>query len=196
MEKREYLIILYDFYSELLSDKQKEHFEDYYFNNLSLGEISENENVSRNAIHKSIKSIENKLYFYEEKLKLYQKSQELNTLLANIKDEKLKKSFVVNKTHDKAKLSKLEYEVIGYYKDKTIVKVNLITGRHHQIRVQFKNIGYPLLGDQLYGNKNKMQIKLFAYKLEFNHPTLKNKMTFKILPKWEELENETIIHRL
>ena len=51
MEKREYLIILYDFYSELLSDKQKEHFEDYYFNNLSLGEISENENVSRNAIH-------------------------------------------------------------------------------------------------------------------------------------------------
>ena len=84
MEKREYLIILYDFYSELLSDKQKEHFEDYYFNNLSLGEISENENVSRNAIHKSIKSIENKLY-------LYQKSQELNTLLANIKDEKLKK---------------------------------------------------------------------------------------------------------
>lgn len=59
--------------------------------NLSLGEISENENVSRNAIHKSIKSIENKLYFYEEKLKLYQKSQELNTLLANIKDEKLKK---------------------------------------------------------------------------------------------------------
>ena len=68
-----------------------QHFEDYYFNNLSLGEISENENVSRNAIHKSIKSIENKLYFYEEKLKLYQKSQELNTLLANIKDEKLKK---------------------------------------------------------------------------------------------------------
>ena len=65
--------------------------EDYYFNNLSVGEISENENVSRNAIHKSIKSIENKLYFYEEKLKLYQKSQELNTLLANIKDEKLKK---------------------------------------------------------------------------------------------------------
>ena len=125
---------------------------------------------------------------------LENKTGELTNYL--YKDEKLKKSFVVNKTHDKAKLSKLEYEVIGYYKDKTIVKVNLITGRHHQIRVQFKNIGYPLLGDQLYGNKNKMQIRLFAYKLEFKHPTLKNKMTFKILPKWEELENETIIHRL
>ena len=90
MEKREYLIRLYDFYSELLSDKQKEHFEDYYFNNLSLGEISENENVSRNAIHKSIKNIENKLYFYEEKLKLYQKSQELNTLVDTLQDKELK----------------------------------------------------------------------------------------------------------
>lgn len=90
MEKREYLIILYDFYSELLSDKQKENFEDYYFNNLSLGEISENENVSRNAIHKSIKSIENKLYFYEEKLKLYHKSQELNTLVDTLQDKELK----------------------------------------------------------------------------------------------------------
>ena len=90
----------------------------------------------------------------------------------------------------------LNYEVIGYYKDKTIVKINLITGRHHQIRVQFSNIGYPLCGDQLYGIKNKKQIKLFAYKLEFIHPTLKKKMTFKMLPKWEELEDETIIHRL
>lgn len=55
MNEREYLIILYDFYGELLSDKQREYFEDYYFNNLSLGEISENEDVSRNAVHKSIK---------------------------------------------------------------------------------------------------------------------------------------------
>lgn len=90
MEKREYLIILYDFYSELLSDKQKEHFEDYYFNNLSLGEISENENVSRNAIHKNIKVVENKLYFYEEKLKLYQKSQELTNIANTIEDKNLK----------------------------------------------------------------------------------------------------------
>ena len=112
------------------------------------------------------------------------------------KDEKLKKSFVTDKNNKNAKLSELNYEVIGYYKDKTIVKINLITGRHHQIRVQFSNIGYPLCGDQLYGVKNKKQIKLFAYKLEFIHPTLKKKMTFKMLPKWEELEDETIIHRL
>ncbi len=90
MQTREKLIILYDFYGELLNDKQKSYFEDYYFNNLSLGEISENENVSRNAVHKSIKSIERKLYNYEEKLKLYQKSQELNEIADSIQDKKLR----------------------------------------------------------------------------------------------------------
>ena len=73
MNEREYLIILYDFYGELLSDKQREYFKDYYFNNLSLGEISENEDVSRNAVHKSIKKVESELYNYEEKLGLYKK---------------------------------------------------------------------------------------------------------------------------
>ena len=103
------------------------------------------------------------------------------------KDEKLKKSMVVDKSHLKAKLSELNYEVIGYNDDKTIVKINLITGRHHQIRVQFSNIGYPLVGDQLYGKENKKQIMLYAYKLEFIHPTTKEKMTYQILPEWKEL---------
>ena len=91
MEKREYLIILYDFYSELLSDKQKEHFEDYYFNNLSLGEISENENVSRNAIHKMIKSVCNKLYEYEDKLKMYESELKLREIIKKIDNLEIKK---------------------------------------------------------------------------------------------------------
>ena len=77
------MIILYDFYGELLNDKQREYFEDYYFNNLSLGEISENVGVSRNAIHKNIKGSEEKLYFYEEKLGLYQKRKIMEKLLLN-----------------------------------------------------------------------------------------------------------------
>lgn len=77
------MIILYDFYGELLNDKQREYFEDYYFNNLSLGEISENVGVSRNAIHKNIKGSEEKLYFYEEKLGLYQKRKFMEKLLLN-----------------------------------------------------------------------------------------------------------------
>lgn len=112
------------------------------------------------------------------------------------KDEHNLKSMVVNKNYPGGKLSKLNYEVIGYVSDKTIVKINLITGRHHQIRLQFKNIGYPLYGDQLYGKKNNEQIRLYAYKLSFNHPITKEKLEFKLLPNWKEIKDETIIHRL
>ena len=90
MEERDYLIILYDFYSDLLNDKNKEYFEDYYFNNLSLGEISENIGISRNAIHKNIKSTIDKLYFYEEKLGLYRKKKELEKIIDLVDSEDIK----------------------------------------------------------------------------------------------------------
>ena len=67
------------------------YFKDYYFENLSLGEIAENKNVSRNAVHKHIKSVEGKLLFYEEKLKLYEKDKELRKVLDKIEDQNLKK---------------------------------------------------------------------------------------------------------
>lgn len=90
MGMRDYYIILYDFYSSLFSEKQKEYFEDYYFNNLSLAEISENIGISRNAVHKSIKLIEKKLLFYENKLSLYEKNIKLNEIVKKINDEKVK----------------------------------------------------------------------------------------------------------
>lgn len=90
MEEYNYLIILYDYYGELLTNKQQKYFEDYYFNNLSLGEISENESLSRNAIHKNIKTAEEKLYFYEEKLGLYQKKEQVEKLINNINNEEIK----------------------------------------------------------------------------------------------------------
>ena len=88
MEERNEIILLYDYYKELLNDSQREYFEDYYFNNLSLGEIAEQSNVSRNAVHKQLKSVEEKLKFYEEKLKIIEKEKKL---LSEIKDENLKK---------------------------------------------------------------------------------------------------------
>ena len=91
MEKREYLIILYDYYGELLNEDNKKYFEDYYFDNLSLGEIAENYDISRNAVHKHIKSSENKLLFYEDKLKLYKKDELIKCKLNKINDEKIKK---------------------------------------------------------------------------------------------------------
>ncbi len=71
MDKTIYYNYLYDIYGELLTKKEREYFEEYYCNNLSLSEIAENNKVSRNAIHKRIKESLKKLEFYEDKLHLY-----------------------------------------------------------------------------------------------------------------------------
>ena len=65
MDKVIYLTNLFDYYGELLTNKQQAYFKDYYFDNLTLSEIAENENISRNAVHKQIKDAENKLKHYE-----------------------------------------------------------------------------------------------------------------------------------
>ncbi len=90
MDKNTYITILYDIYNSLLTDKQKEYFEDYYFNNLTLSEISENNNISRNAVHKQIKIVEDKLNEFESKLHLYEKSKLLDEIINEISDKKLK----------------------------------------------------------------------------------------------------------
>ena len=92
MDERTYLNILYDYYEELLNDKQKEIFKSYYFDNLSLAEISENLEISRNAVHKQIKVIDAKLKEYELKLKLYEKNIKLDKIIDMIKDEKIRKA--------------------------------------------------------------------------------------------------------
>lgn len=87
MERTLYLTELFDVYGELFTDKQKEYFIDYYFNNYTLQEISENYNVTRNAVHKSLKETEEKLMLYEEKLNILKKNKKILEL---IKDEELK----------------------------------------------------------------------------------------------------------
>mgnify|MGYP001176628508 FL=1 len=85
-------------------------------------------------------------------------------------------------TKEKGKESVLTYKVLkrNYEKNETLVSIDLKTGRHHQIRVQFASRGYPLCGDQRYGKSDKTQIALCAYKLEFIHPTTKQLMKFEI----------------
>ena len=78
---------LFDYYGELFTDKQKEYFTDYYFNNLTLQEIADNNNVSRNAVHKNIKDILSKLDYYEEKLNLYSNKQKIEKLIENINED-------------------------------------------------------------------------------------------------------------
>lgn len=84
MDKKIYLNNLYDYYSELFTDKQKEYYESYYFQDLSLSEIAENSNVSRNAVHGQIKIVEEKLEFYENILGLYQKSIKMKEILKEL----------------------------------------------------------------------------------------------------------------
>jgi len=90
MGDRELLIILYDYYGELFNEIQRRYFEEYYFDNLSLSEISENEDKSRNAIHKCIKNICSKLYEYEEILKLYEKGNNIKEIINMIDDDVIK----------------------------------------------------------------------------------------------------------
>ena len=91
MDDRDYMVMLYDFYGELFNDKQREYFEEYYFQNLSLAEISINFGVSRNAVHKTIQGVEEKLRFYEGKLKLYEKNKKLLNIIENTSDIELRK---------------------------------------------------------------------------------------------------------
>ena len=79
-----YLNDLYDYYGNLLTSKQQEYFEDYYLNNLTLSEIAENNNISRNAIHKQIKDAESKLEMFEENLKLLEKRKQIEKLIKNL----------------------------------------------------------------------------------------------------------------
>lgn len=103
-----------------------------------------------------------------------------------IKNEKNNTSYVTTK--DKGKLSILDYELIKTINNLSLIKINLQTGRHHQIRVQFSSRGYPLYGDHKYNkhfiNDNKEDIALIAKELSFYHPTTKELLQFKIdLPK-------------
>ncbi len=87
MDDRIYLINLYDYYGDLLTLKQQEYFETYYFDNLTLSEISENNSISRNAVHKQLREVVTKLTMYEEKLQLYEKSLKIKRIIENLDQE-------------------------------------------------------------------------------------------------------------
>ena len=91
--KREYHIALFEIYKELLTEKQKEYFVLSYFEDLTLSEIAENLNVSRNAVFDQIKKTVAILEDYELKLKVYQKNLSLvefsKKLDNNLKNELL-----------------------------------------------------------------------------------------------------------
>ena len=107
------------------------------------------------------------------------------------KDEKKNMVSVVSK--DKGKYAELSYDLLGK-KDYALVKIHLLTGRSHQIRVQFSSRGHALYGDQRYNPKAKVgqQIALWAYELSFTHPTTRKQLTFRCDPPhtypWNEFK--------
>ena len=89
MELQDRLIILFDYYGELLSDSQKNYFIDYYFHNLTLSEIAENNSVSKNAVSKDLKLACSKLEDFDSKLKLIDKDKKITKLIKETGNEEL-----------------------------------------------------------------------------------------------------------
>jgi 23S rRNA pseudouridine1911/1915/1917 synthase len=92
---------------------------------------------------------------------------------------------VVGMDHPDGKEAVLDYSVLGSKDGLSLVKIDLLTGRPHQIRVQFAAIGCPLFGDQRYGQAFSLpgqQIALWATRLVFEHPTTQEALTFRCPP--------------
>lgn len=71
------------------------------------------------------------------------------------RDSRRNKSFVVDRERKGVRRAKLSYETLGVNGGKALVRVELCTGRTHQIRVQFASRGTPLLGDRKYGSRER-----------------------------------------
>ena len=82
---------LFDIYGEMLTDKQKDYFKEYYFNNMSYGEIGEKYSVSRNAVFKQLKMATDKLDELEDKLHIYETMKNIEKSIDGLEDESFKK---------------------------------------------------------------------------------------------------------
>ena len=106
----------------------------------------------------------------------------INSPIARHPRLKIKQAIVIN-----GKESITKYKTMKNIKNFSLLRIQLFTGRMHQIRVHLSSIGHPILGDSLYGKKNNELFKrhfLHANKIVFDHPITKNLMEFKSdLPK-------------
>ncbi|MGO4887810.1 putative DNA-binding protein [Anaerobacillus sp. MEB173] len=85
LEKKLRMNYLYDFYQPLLTDKQQKYMSLYYLDDLSLGEIAEEFEVSRQAVYDNIKRTETMLEEYEAKLNLFRKFEQRTQLISHLK---------------------------------------------------------------------------------------------------------------
>ena len=86
MKEREYIINLYETYKNLLTQRERDYFENYYFEDYNLQEIADNNEVSKSYVGKFVNSIEEKLNHYEEVLKLYEKMSKIRNIIKYMDD--------------------------------------------------------------------------------------------------------------
>ncbi|GAB6184359.1 RluA family pseudouridine synthase [Thermodesulfovibrio hydrogeniphilus] len=136
-------------------------------------------------------AIDDKAYYkIIEQFKKREVKKEYLTILYGIIQGKGKISLAIGRDeHDRKKMSVkskrakeaiTEWEAVKNFKNYTLVKAKILTGRTHQIRVHFSSIGHPVLGDKTYGRKTYIEIgrkkipvprqMLHAHILEFTHP--------------------------
>lgn len=106
------------------------------------------------------------------------------------KDSRKGKTYVVNRERKGVKKAMLTFERVATkitnYGELSLVKVKLITGRTHQIRVQFSSRKMPLVADGKYGGMdNGINMGLFSHKIGFYHPRTDEKLTFSLIPNFE-----------
>ncbi len=105
-------------------------------------------------------------------------------------DGRLNKTRVVDKNAPEAKLSRLKYRVIAEGERYSLLEVELLTGRKHQIRAQLSSTGTPIKGDLKYGARRSNPgggISLLAKKIQFIHPVSKEKIEIETEPLPEML---------
>ena len=101
---------------------------------------------------------------------------------SNTYKDKILREEYQSKIDEKGKEAILSFETLKVIDNNSLVKIKLLTGRHHQIRVQFKARGHYLLGDKRYGKKGEFPLALYAYHLAFYHPITKEKLIFENIP--------------
>lgn len=116
------------------------------------------------------------------------------------KDEKENIVTVCSRGSVGAKQAILEYDTIKSVNGMSLLDVQILTGRSHQIRVQLSEIGVPVFGDVKYGGEKMPKgynLALWAYELQFSHPVTKKPMIFKCMPNsdaipWKFFESDLL----
>jgi 23S rRNA pseudouridine1911/1915/1917 synthase len=128
-----------------------------------------------------------KIYFAVVHGKLKSPQDKLKHFL--LKDERTNIVSIADESVKGARLALLDYKEIGHMRGLSLVKIDLHTGRPHQIRVQFSGIGNPVWGDQKYGsdlNRPGQQLALWSAEIVFTHPVANKELSFANSPPSKE----------